>query len=120
MIADWEDILDRECSMLSAGSYSLVDSKKLRSSGVNSAIGHKVTDAVVNGATSTSQKLGKAVVKVAASARQKAAESVVNSAIDSTKKWFVGRKWSMQPSVAEPIIVPQGRKLDIDSLIERS
>ena len=29
MIVDWEDIPDQECSMLSADSYSLVDSKKL-------------------------------------------------------------------------------------------
>ena len=29
MIADWEDIPDRECSMLSVASYSLVDSKEL-------------------------------------------------------------------------------------------
>ena len=28
-VADWEDIPDRKCSMLSAESYSLVDSKKV-------------------------------------------------------------------------------------------
>ena len=29
MIADWEDIPDQECSMISVESYSLIDSKKL-------------------------------------------------------------------------------------------
>ena len=94
--------------------------KKVISSGVNSATAHKVADAVVNGATSATQKFGKCVVRGAASAGQKAAESVVNNAIDSTKKWFVGRKRSIQPSVTEPIIVPQKRMLDIDSLIDGS
>ena len=77
--------------------------KRAISSGVNSALAHKVVDAVVNGATSTSQKVGKAV------------ESVVNNAIDSTKKLIVGKKRS---SIADPIIVPQKIKLDIDSLID--
>ena len=98
--------------------------KKAISSGVNSAITHKFADAVVNGATSTSQKLGKAVVKGVESAGQKAAESAVNNAIDSTKKWIVGKKRSLPPpsprSVAEPIIVPPKRKLNIDSLINGS
>ena len=64
------------------------------SSGVDSALAHKVVDVVVNGVTSTSQKVGKAVVKGATSAGHKAAESVVNNAIDSTKKWIVGKKRS--------------------------
>ena len=66
--------------------------------------------------------VGKAVVKGAVSAWQIAAESAVNNTIDSTKKWFVGRKRSIQPSlsVAEGIIVTQKRKLDIDSLIDGS
>ena len=89
--------------------------KTAMSSGVNSAIANKVVDAVVNGATSTPQKVGKTVVKGTASAGQKAAESAVNNAIDSTKKWFVGRTRSIQPSlsVGEPIIIPPKRKLDI-------
>ena len=90
--------------------------KRAISSCVNSALAHKVVDAVVNGATSTSQKVGKAVVKGATSAWQKAVESVVNNAIDSTKKWMVGKKRSL----ADPIIVPQKGKLDIDSLIDGS
>ena len=85
-------------------------------SGVNSALAHKVVDAVVNGATLTSQKVGKAVVKGATSAGQKAVESVVNNTIDSTKKWIDGKKRSL----ADPIIVPQKRKLYIDSLIDCS
>ena len=70
---------------------------------------------MVNGATLTSQEVGKAVVKGATSAGQKAAESGVNN----TRKWIVGRKRSIQ-SLADPIIVPQKRKLDIDSSIDGS
>ena len=79
--------------------------KRVIISGVNSAIAHKVADAVVNRATSTSQKVGKSVVKGAASARQKAVDSVVNNAIDSPKKWFVGRKRSVKPSVTETMVL---------------
>ena len=92
--------------------------KRAISSGVNSAIAHKVADAVVNGATTTSQKVGKAVVKGATSAGKKAIGSVVNNAIDYAKKWIVGKKRSIQPSVAGPTIVSQKRKLDIESLID--
>ena len=88
--------------------------KRAISIGVNSALARKVVDALLNGATSTSQKVGKVVGKGATSAGQKAVESVVNNAIDSTKKWIVGKKRSL----ADPIIVPQKRKLDIDSLID--
>ena len=70
---------------------------------MNSALAHKGGDAVVNGATSTSQKVGKAVVKGATSVGQKSVESVVNNAIDSTKRWIVGKKRSL----ADQIIVPQ-------------
>ena len=45
-----------------------------------------------------------------------AAESIVNNAIDSTKKWIIGKKQSL----ADPIIVPHKRKLSIDSLIDGS
>ena len=62
--------------------------KRAISSGVNSALAHKVADVIVNGATLTSPK----VVKCAMSVRQKAAESVINNAVDSTKKWIVGKK----------------------------
>ena len=93
--------------------------KRAISSGVNSAIAHIVADSGANGATSISQKVGNAAVKGATSAVQKAAESVVNNPIDSTKKWIVGKKRSIQ-SLVDPIIVPQKRKLDIDSLIDGS
>ena len=83
---------------------------------MNSAIAHKVADAVVNGATPTSPKVGKAIVKGATLAGQEAVEGVVNNAIDSTKKWIVGKKRSL----ADPIIVPKKGKLDIDSLIDGS
>ena len=86
---------------------------------MNSALAHKVADAVMNGITSTSRKVGKAVGKGATSAGQKAAESVVNNAIDSTKKWIVGKKRAIQ-TLADPIILPQKRKLNIDSLIDGS
>ena len=56
--------------------------RQLFSSGFKRA--HKGVDAVVNGATSTSQKIGKAVVNGATSAGHKEVESVVNNAIDST------------------------------------
>ena len=59
----------------------------------------------MDGATSTSQKVGKAVGKGEMSAGQKAAESVVNHAIDSAKKCILGKKPSIQ-SLADPIIVP--------------
>ena len=75
--------------------------RQLFSSGFNKSI-----SSGVNGATSTSQKFGKAVVKGATSAGEKAAESIVNNAIDSTKKWIVGKKRSAA-AVADPIIVPQ-------------
>ena len=81
--------------------------KRAISSGVNSALAHEVADSVVNGAISTSQKVGKAVGKGETSAGKKAAESVV------TKKWIVGNKRSIH-SQADPIIVPQKRKFDID------
>ena len=44
--------------------------KRAISSCVKSALAHKVVDAVVNGTTSTSQKVRKAVVKGATSAGQ--------------------------------------------------
>ena len=117
MITDWEDTPDRECSMLSVDSGFT----KAISSSVNSSLAHKVVDAVVKRSTATLRKVGKAVVKGATSAGQKAVESVVNNAIDSTKKWIVGKKRSIQPSsVTDPIIAPQKRKLDIDSLIDGS
>ena len=76
---------------------------------MNSTLAHKVVDAVVDGATSTaSQKFGKAVLKGATSGGEKAAESIVNNAIDSTKKWIVGKKRSSSSAaaaaVADPII----------------
>ena len=107
--------------MLDAVGRNLLSSgfKRAISSGVKSAIADKVADAVVNGATSTSQKVGKAVVKGATSVGQKAAGIDVNNAIDSTKKWIVGKKRSIQ-SLSDPIIVPQKRKLYIHSLIDGS
>ena len=87
--------------------------KRAISSGVNSATAHTVEDAVVNGATSTSQKVGKAVVTGTTSVGQKTIENFVNNA----REVDFGKKRSI-PSLADPIIVPQKRKLDIDSLID--
>ena len=100
-----------------SGMYDAVDRKlfssgvkRAISSGVNSAIAHKVADVVVN---------GKTVAKGTTSAGKKAVESVVNNAKYSTKKWIVGKKRSIQ-SLADPIILPQKGKLNIDSLIDGS
>jgi hypothetical protein len=97
--------------------------KKAISTGANSVIAHKVADAVVNGATS---------------ATQKAAESVVNEAVNAVKpivkeslKKLVGRKRSLLPPVSTtPIVLEEivttvnnNKKkpnIDINSLIDGS
>ena len=96
--------------------------KKAISTGANSVIAHKVADAVVNGATSASQK---------------AAESVVNEAVNAVKpivkeslKKLVGQKRSLPPPVsAIPIVLEEiattvNKKkkpnIDINSLINGS
>jgi hypothetical protein len=96
--------------------------KKAISTGANSVIAHKVADAVVNGATS---------------ATQKAAESVVNEAVNAVKpivkeslKKLVGRKRSLLPPVSttpivlEEIVTTVNKKkkpnIDINSLIDGS
>ena len=82
--------------------------KKAISSGVNSARAHKVSDAVANGAFNIT-KGWKSCCKRCNVSRA-----------ESCRKWIVGKKRSIQPSVADPIIVPQERKLDIVSLIDGS
>ena len=76
--------------------------KKAISTGANSVIAHKISDAVVNGATSASQK---------------AVESVVNEAVNTAKpiikeslKKLVGQKRSSSsssPSVSIPILLEE-------------
>ena len=94
--------------------------KKAISSGVNSAIAHICCRCCGEWKYFNITKGWKSCCKRCSVRREKAAESAVNNAIDSTKKWFVGRKRSIQLSVDEPIIVPQYRKLEIDSLIDGS
>ena len=94
--------------------------KKAISTGANSVIAHKISDAVVNGATSASQK---------------AVESVVNEAVntvkpivkESLKKLVVGQKRSSPsvtiPAVLEEIATTIKKKkpnIDINSLIDGS
>ena len=93
--------------------------KKAISTGANSVIAHKISDAVVNGATSASQK---------------AVESVVNEAVNTVKpivkeslKKLAGQKRSSPsvtiPAVLEEIATTIKKKkpnIDINSLIDGS
>ena len=93
--------------------------KKAISAGAKSVIAHKISDAVVNGATTASQK---------------AAESVVTEAVNAVKpivkeslKKLVGQK-RPSPSVSIPIILEEivttekkkKPNIDINSLIDGS
>ena len=95
--------------------------KKAISNGANSVIAHKISDPVVNGATSASQK---------------AVESVVNEAVNTVKpilketlKKLVGQKSSSSsPSVTIPVVLEEiattikkkKPNIDINSLIDGS
>ena len=97
--------------------------KKAISTGANSVIAHKISDAVVNGATSASQK---------------AVESAVNEAVNTVKpivkeslKKLVGQKrhhTSSSPSAAIPVVLEEiattikkkKPNIDINSLIDGS
>ena len=95
--------------------------KKAISTGANSVIAHKISDAVVNGATSASQK---------------AVESVVNEAVNTVKpivkeslKKLVGQKRSSSsPSISIPVVLEEiattikkkKPNIDINSLIDGS
>ena len=117
-MVEWEDTTTavRECLMQLLVSCSPA---ALNSSGTSSAIAHKVADAVVNGATSTSKKVADAIAKVVTSASVNA----VKTAIDSAVKKVKGTK---RPTpAAEPSIVvqpspPKRKKIHIDSLIDGS
>ena len=109
----WEDIL-----LLNVLATGL---KKAISTGGNSVIAHKISDAVVNGATSASQK---------------AVESAVNEAVNTVKpivkeslKKLVGQKRSSSsPSVSISIVSEEiattikkkKPNIDINSLIDGS
>ena len=96
--------------------------RKLFSSGIKAitsttskAIAHKVADAAVNRAVSTSKILGDAVIKGATSAAQNAASNAVNSAFDSVIERV------RKPPPPDPIVVPPlKRKKYIDSLVNGS
>ena len=101
--------------------------KKIISSGASSAIAHKVADAVMNGATSTSKKVADAIAKE----RTSTSASAVKIAIDSVGKEVRGTKrlQSISAAAAEPSIVVQSSppppplkrtKINIDSLIDGS
>jgi len=95
--------------------------KKVINSATSSAIAHKVADAVVDGATSTSKKVADAIVNEAVSAAGKASANAVNSVIDSVAN-KVRRK---RPVVQEPqeqyYNKPVKRyKIDVDSLFDGS
>ena len=103
--------------------------KKVISSATNTAIAHKVANAVVNGASSASQKVAKAVVNGALSAGQKATESAVTSAFDSAKKKLTSKKSMKRASPQDklfefeeaiPLISKKQKILDIDSVINGS
>ena len=95
--------------------------KKAISTGANSVIAHKISDAVVNGATSASQK---------------AVESAVNEAVNTVKplvkeslKKLVGQKrHRSSPSAAIPVVLEEiattikkkKPNIDINSLIDGS
>ena len=93
--------------------------KKAISTGAKSVIAHKISDAVVNGATSASQK---------------AVENIMNEAVNTVKpvlkeslKKLVGRK-RPAPSVSIPIVLEEiattikknKPNIDINSLIDGS
>ena len=96
--------------------------RKLFSSGIKAitsttskAIAHKVADAAVNRAVSTSKILGDAVIKGASSAAQNAASNAVNFAIDSVIERV------RKPPPPDPVVVPPlKRKKYIDSLVNGS
>ena len=99
--------------------------KKAISSGTSSAIAHKVADAVVNGATSTSKKVVDAILKGTTAAVEKATASVVNEAIDSVVKKLTKKRSLPEtpPHPHEPVVVvvqPIIKKLYIDSVIDGS
>lgn len=90
--------------------------KKAITSSTSKAIAHKVADAAVSSAVSTSKILGDAVIKGAAFAAQNAASNAVNSAIDS-----VVERVKRKTEAPDPIVVPPPkRKKYIDSLVNGS
>ena len=91
--------------------------KKAISSGTSSAIAHKVVDAVVNGATSTSKRLADAIIKEAVSTAGKVSTNAVNSVIDSVVNKV--KKRPLQQTDPEAIALKR-KKINIDNLIDGS
>ena len=103
-----------------SGMFSAI-AKKLLSGGVSaisrgasSAMMHKVGDAVVKGAATTSKRVADAVIQEAANTAGKATARAVNATIDS----FVDRVRKRPAPPPEPIVVKR-RKI-IDSVIDGS
>ena len=94
--------------------------QKAISSGTSSAIAHKVADAVVNGATSTSKRVADAIIKEAVSAAGKASTNAVNSVIDSVVSKVKKRPYPVQPQAYSAATPLKRNKIDIDSLIDGS
>ena len=92
--------------------------KKAISSGTSSAIAHKVVDAVVNGATSTSKRLADAIIKEAVSTAGKVSTNAVNTVIDSLAN-KVKKRPVQQPEAFAPPPPPLKRN-KIDSLFDGS
>ena len=96
--------------------------KKAINSATTSAIAHKVADAVVDGATSTSKKVADAIVNEAVSAAGKASANAVNSVIDSVAN-KVRRKRPVAQDHQQHYISKQLKKKsksDIDSIFDGS
>ena len=93
--------------------------KKAISSGTSSAIAHKVVDAVVNGATSTSKRLADAIIKEAVSTAGKVSTNAVNAVIDSVVNKVKKRPYPVQQPHSEATPLKRN-KIDIDSLIDGS
>ena len=94
--------------------------KKAINSATSSAIAHKVADAVVDGATSTSKKIAEAIVNKAASEAGKASANVVNSVIDSVGRKVRYKKRRSHYPVQEQSLPLKKNKVDIDSLFDGS
>ena len=89
--------------------------KKAINSATSSAIAHKVADAVVNGATSTSKKVADAIIKEAVSAAGQASTNAMNSVsvVNQVKK----RPLQQTDPDATQL---KRKKINIDNLIDGS
>lgn len=95
--------------------------KNVISRGVNSAVTHKVANAVVNGATSAAKKTANAVLKGATLATQRVAERAVNKAINTVVTPYVKEKFAGKKRAGIAIDPPSpAKRININSLIDGS